>query len=189
MMKPTLLVLPFITACSSLVPTTVAQLQAISPAEVDPAAIEVAILLPAGLQPQPQTAVLSLAGRRTDTGEVATMDVILAERTLTLEGVEVQPGERVFAYRVAEADVARVRAQQARVNAWEAVAPEATEGSLSVGLGACSVGNGPVQDAAGAVYIRMATDAPMLPLIRRAPIARLIGAAAMESIGPCATAQ
>lgn len=188
-MKRALLVLSFLAACSSLVPATVAQLQAVSPAEVDPAAIEVAILLPAGLQPQPQTAVLSLAARRTDTGEVAALDVILAERTIALAGVEVQPDETVFAYRVAEADVARVRVQQAQINAWEAAAPEATEGSLSVGLGACRVGNGPVRDAAGAVYIRMAEGAPMMPLVRRAPIAALVGAAAMASIGPCVTAQ
>jgi hypothetical protein len=184
-MKFAVLAMACLAACSSLVPSTVAQLQATSPAEVDPAAIEVAILMPAGLQPQPQKAVLTLTGSRTDTGETARLDVVLAERAVTLEGVDVQPGESVFAYRLADADLAAVRAQQAVLDAWEAAAPDATQGSLSVGLGACTVGEGPTPDAAGAVYIRMAPGAPMMPLIRRAPIVALVGAAAIAGIGPC----
>lgn len=188
-MKPMLLAFACLAACTSFVPATVAQLQAVSPIEVDPAAIEVAILMPAGLKPQPRSAVLSVAGRRTDTGEEAALDVILVERAITLVGVEVQPGEKVFAFRVAEEDVASLRAQQAVFNVWKAEAPGASEGSLGVALGACTVGAGPAPDAAGAVYIRMAEGAPMLPLVRRAPIASLIGAEAMASIGPCESAQ
>jgi hypothetical protein len=188
-MRSLLLALPFLAACSSFVPSTVAQLSAIQPATLDPAALEVAVLLPAGLQPQPQTAVLSVSGTRVDTGEVAKLEVFLAERAVTLAGVDVQPGDRVFAYRVAEADLAPMRALQDKVNGWKATAPDATQGTLSVGFGACTEGDGPAPDAAGAVYIRMAEGAPLLPLIRRAPIAGLIGAEAMASIRPCATAQ
>jgi hypothetical protein len=189
MMKSMFLALPFLAACSSLVPTTIAQLSAIQPATMDPAALEVAVLMPIGLQPQPETAVLSVSGTRMDTGEVAKLDVVLAERAATLVGVDLLPGDTVFAYRVAEADLAALRAIQDTVNGWKSTVPGATQGTLSVGLGACTVGDGPAPDASGAVYIRMAEGAPMLPLIRRAPISGLIGAEAMASIRPCATAQ
>jgi hypothetical protein len=188
-MKFVLLALTLLAACTSLVPSTIAQLSAVSPTTMDPAALEVAVLMPAGLQPQPQTAVLSVSGTRRDTGEVAKLDFVLAERPATLDGVDIQPGETVFAYRMAEADIAPMRALQGKLDAWRIAAPGATQGSLSVGLGACTVGNGPAPDAAGAVYIRMARDVPMLPLVRRSSIAGLVGAAAMASIGPCAQPQ
>jgi hypothetical protein len=189
LMKPALVALACLSACSSLVPSTIAQLASTPPAQLDPAALEVAVLMPAGLRPQPQTAVLSLAGTRTDTGQAEKLDVILTERPATLAGVDVQPGETVFAYRVPDPDIAVIRAMQARFNAGNAAAPDTMQGSISVALGACTVGTGPAPDAAGAIYIRMAPDAPMMPLVRRSSIAGLVGAAAMASIGPCAQPQ
>ncbi len=188
-MKTVLLPLALLSACSALVPSTMAQLAAINPAQMDPGLIAIAVVMPAGLRPQPETAVLVLAADRSDTGETALHEAVLDEREVTIEGVALQPGEVAYLYQLAPDDLAPMRAVQARILAWDATAPDATRGRLSVALGACTVGAGPAPGAEGAVFIRASDAGPMLPLIPRSSIAGLIGAAAMASIGPCNPAE
>jgi hypothetical protein len=188
-MKPALLSLALLSACTALVPSTVAQLAATDPAQMDPGVIAVAVVMPAGLRPQPLSTVLVLEAVRSDTGETAIYKAALDERPVTIDGVALLPGEAAYLYQIAERDLAPMRAVQATVLAWDKAAPDATQGRLSVGLGACTVGAGPVPEAEGAVFIRLDEDGPMLPLIPRSSIAGLIGAEALASIRPCNAAQ
>jgi hypothetical protein len=192
-MKPALLApllsLILLTACASLVPSTVAQLATIDPVRMDPATLSVAVVTPAGLRPQPGTAVLIIEGSRSDTGEEARMEMVLAETPITLAGFALQPGEVATMFQIAASDLAPMRALQAQLAEWKAAAPDATSGSLSVGMGACTLGAGPAPDAEGAVFIRTTADGPMLPLVPRSRIAGLIGAEAVASLTPCTAAQ
>ncbi len=178
--------------CASVVPSTAARLRALSPAEADPAGLSVAVVSTAGLRPVPGSGRLILMARRTDTGVQDVADLILTEMEIDTEAAGafgVAEGERVTRYRLADADVGRMRALQGKLAAWKTEAPDATEGSLSVGVGACAEGGGPVPDAAGSVFVRVRADGGWLPLIEKAPLASLIGAETLAAIGPCAGAR
>ncbi len=174
-----------VAGCASVVPSTMARLQTLSPAEADPAGLSVAVVSPAGLRPVPGSGRLILTARRTDSGVQDEADMILAETAGDAASLGTAEGERVTYYRLAEADVPRMRALQDKLALWKAEAPDATEGSLSVGMGACAEGRGPAPDAAGSVFVRMQADGGWLPLIERAPLASLIGAERLAAIGPC----
>jgi hypothetical protein len=171
--------------CASVVPSTMARLQTLSPVEADPAGLSVAVVSPEGLRPMPESGRLILTARRTDTGVEDAVDLILAERPGDAGAFGVADGERVTYYQLAEADVPRMRALQETLAAWKTDAPDATEGSLSVGVGACADGTGPSPDAAGSVFVRTAVEGGWLPLIEKAPLASLIGADRLAAIGPC----
>jgi hypothetical protein len=188
-MKPALLSLALLSACSTLVPSTVARLSAIDPTRIDPGALQVAVVMPAGLRPQPGTAMLIVEGTRSDTGETARLEAVLAEQPVTLAGVALEPGDAAYLFQLAADDLAPMRALQSKIVAWDTEAPDETTGSIAVGLGACTTGAGPAEGAEGAIFIRASEAGPMLPLIARTPIVALIGADAMASIGPCNAAQ
>jgi hypothetical protein len=140
--------------CASVVPSTMARLQTLSPAEADPAGLSVAVVSPEGLRPMPGSGRLILTARRTDTGVQDAVDLILMERPGDAGAFGVADGERVTYYQLADADVPRLRALQDKLAAWQAEAPDATQESLSVGVGACAEGAGPSPDAAGSVFVR-----------------------------------
>jgi hypothetical protein len=188
-MKLALLSLALLSACAALVPSTLAQLSSINPATIDPGTLQVAVVMPAGLRPQPGTAILIVEGMRSDTGEADKLEAVLAEQPVTLAGVTLQPGDAAYLFQLAEADIAQMRALQRKFAAWETEAPAETTGSLSIGLGACTTGTGPAAGAEGAVFIRATEDGQMLPLIARSSIAGLVGPEAMASLTPCTSAE
>jgi hypothetical protein len=189
LLSPALLSVALLSACASLVPSTVAQLAAIDPARMDPGAVNVAVVMPPGMRPQPGTAVLIVEGKRSDTGEAVRLEAVLAEQPIALAGFALQPGEAAYMFQVADADLAPLRALQAQIAAWDAAAPDATTGSIAIGVGACTEGTGPAPDAEGAVFIRATAGGPLLPLVPRSRIAGLIGAGALAGLAPCNTAQ
>lgn len=171
--------------CSSLVPSTLAQIAATSPLEADPAAIEVALVLPPGLEVKKGSAVMTLSTKREDTGAEKMGRFTLQERPVTLQGVAVPKGAHVGAYKLAAADLAAVRALQDTARQWKLEAGKATSGSFGVAMGGCGIGGGPAADAVGSVYIRTETGGPFLPLIDNAALRDLLGAEVMAAIGPC----
>ncbi len=182
-MNRALLFLPvLLAACATLVPGTVARLAAMDPLTADPAAIEVVLVLPPGLRVSPGSARLMLAARqgaRTVEGAF-----VLAETTGAPEGIAAPPGGRASLFRLAPADLGRMREVQETIALWKAGAAEATAGSLGVGLGGCAVGAGPAPDARASVLIR--TEAgPFHPLVRDARVVDLVGPEVFAQIGPC----
>jgi hypothetical protein len=141
--------------------------------------------MPAGLRAIHGTATLRLAASRTDTGAADALDLVLAETPGDPAAFGAQPQELVQYFAVAPGDVAPVRALQQRITAWKAEAPADTAGSLSVGLGGCTVDGGPAPGAEGSVYIRTEADGPFLPLIDRGSIEGLVGQDAMAAMQPC----
>ncbi|MGL6211791.1 MAG: hypothetical protein ACRC14_18360 [Paracoccaceae bacterium] len=159
-------------SCTTLVPSTVAQLAQTDPLTANPAAIRLAVTLPGGLSVTRGTALLTLSAKR---GAETVAD------DFTLVQTDGSDGMQVFA--LSSADVLRMRALQSEIAQWKAQG--AGQGALGLGIGGCAVGSGPAPDARGSASIRLAADGPFLPLIRDAPLSQLIGAKALASIPPC----
>ncbi len=175
-----------LTGCSAVVPSTLARLETLSPLTADPAAIEVALILPPGLRVAPGSAVLTLGAARTDTGAKREARFVLEQTQGNGQALPVPDGARADLFRLAAADVPRMRAEQAAIAAWKAEAGNATEGSLGIGLGGCAVNGGPASDARAAALIRTTAGGEFLPLIRDTPLRALLGDELFNRIGPCA---
>lgn len=176
-----------LSACAALVPSTLAQMQALDPLTADPSAIEVALLLPSGLAVAPGTAVLRLGALYG--AETLDERFQLEVWPAALTGTPVPDGATASLFQLTKADAARMRTVQARIADWKAEDPRGTKGSLSIGLGGCGVGTGPARDARASVLIRTTADGPMLPLIRDAEVRQLIGPALFDAIAPCESRQ
>ena len=176
-MQPNLSILVLkmaLAGCGSVVPSTVARLAGLSPLEADPAGFEVGLVLPEGVGVMPDTAVLELEARQSETGETLAEDIVL-ER---IEG-------DVPLWRVAEADLAAIRAFQEQARAWEDADPEASSGAISVGIGPCIRGAGPAPNAVISVLLRTSQDAPLLPLVRNAPLSGFSDAGDIAALPAC----
>ena len=166
-------------ACSGLSPGTLLQMQALDPLTVDPASIEVALILPPGLTPRPGGARLEMSAARGDR-HLAESFTLAARPT---PGIAAPAGGQAVAFALPPEGVARMRAVQSAVAAWPQEG--AGEGRLGVGLDAC-LSDGPLSPTAeGAVMIRLATGGDFLPLVPPMPVAQLIGPAGMAALQPC----
>lgn len=173
-MRPMFLSVLLLSACGSVVPSTVARLNTMSPLAADPADFAVAITLPDGLGIAPDSARLSLVVARTDTAEIR-------RETVILERVD---GAQVY-YRINPADHSALRDAQATALAWKAENDAATSGSLSVNLAPCRVGEGPAPDARVSVAIRTDADGAFLPLVNNGPISAVAAPEELRNMGPC----
>ncbi|OJY32331.1 MAG: hypothetical protein BGP11_02895 [Rhodobacterales bacterium 65-51] len=165
-------------ACSSLVPSTLMRLQALDPLTADPSGIELALVLPDGLRPQPQGARLEFKADRTghSVAETFVLEPRPAPSLPEAKGV-------VMAFGLSRADAARMRAAQSAVAAWPQDGQ--SHGSLGVALDACLTGGPLPPTAEGGVLIKLEQEQGFQPLVRPAPIAALIGAEAMAGLRPC----
>ena len=162
--------------CASVVPSTVARLDGVSPLTMDPAAISVALELPAGVGVAPGGAQLYLGAVRSDTGaETGTRAAMARQDHPELGQV----------YTVAPDDAAALRAEQDRISAWRAEAPEDTVGTLSVTLAPCRSGAAPAPDATASVALQFDPQEPFRPLLRDVPLDRVTEAAPIASWPPC----
>ncbi|MCR9089326.1 MAG: hypothetical protein NXH97_21615 [Rhodobacteraceae bacterium] len=148
----------------------------LSPVTADPGAIAVALMLPDGAGVQPGGAQLFLGARRTDTGAETGLSVALARRS---------DGEVGEVFEIAPGDRAAFRAEQARIAAWQAEAPDATKGTLSMAVAPCRVGTGPAPRARSSVAIRFAPDEPFSPLLRDVPLSRIANESDIAAWPPC----
>ena len=171
-------------ACTSLVPGTIGRLSGLDPLEADPAQFEVALSLPAGIDVLPGGALLTLSAERTG---LSTTERFTLERAdvMTLGGAIIaQPGGGIVLYRLARADLPRIRAQQELIRAWKAEDAN-TQGSLGIALSPCLSGSAPAEGAEGAVWLRMEAGGAFLPLVRPTPLENLYDAGEMAAFTPC----
>lgn len=176
----------FLAGCASLVPSTIARLQGLDPINSDPNEIEVALILPAGLTIPPGAAELKLGAVRGE--EKLDASFRLKTTDAAVSGLDVPQGASVSLLRVSPEDVPRMRRVQSEIAIWKKQDPS-TQGQLSVGLGACGVGNGPARDSRASVLIRTEAEGALLPLVKDTSIRDLIGPELFDAIKPCGTAQ
>lgn len=169
--------------CGAVVPETAARLQALDPLRADPAALAVAVQLPAGMKVRPGAAVITIAASRG--AERLAEALTLAPRSAA--GVAVPEGGSVAAFGLGPAEVAQMRAIQAQVGQWKAGG--AAETSFGIGLEGCKLGDGPAPDAEGAILIRLEETGAFVPLIQPTQVAALVGEAALAAMPPCEVRQ
>ncbi|MCU0826250.1 MAG: hypothetical protein MUE52_02315 [Tabrizicola sp.] len=184
MRLPSLFACLALSACASVVPSTAARLAATDPLTADPGAIALVVVLPPGLSVTPGSAVLEFGATRGTKSRKGRY--VLAEEPVPV-GVVVQRDGSAQGYTLTDADAESMRALQAEIAGWKREG--AAQGSLSLGIGGCAVGDGPAPDAVGSVLIRMAEDGPFLPLIREGKLADLLGAEVLAAIEPCKGAE
>lgn len=167
--------------CSSVPAMTAARLVAVDPLTADPGQIELAVVLPPGISPQPGSAKLTL--HAAGGGQVLDAGYALVARAAARD-VPLPAGARALAYGLSPSDAVRMRELQAEVAGWRA-SGERGQVALGVGLGGCRLGAGPAPDAEGAVYIRLADGGGFLPLVGPAPLSDMLGSAALAGLPPC----
>lgn len=169
-----------LSACSALVPSTAARLAAMDPLTADPAALELLVILPAGLAVSPGSATLELSADRGAEHRKGTFQ--LADRTVSA-ALSLPEGATARGFAIAEKDVGPMRALQAEIAAWKREGE--AKGSLGLGIGGCAVGEGPAPDATGSVLIRVRKDGAFLPLIADGRLSDLLGPEVLAAIKPC----
>lgn len=172
--------------CSAFVPSTADQLANTSPLEADPAALEVALILPPGLAVPKDGARMTIDVTRSD-GAIKLNDTYVLQAHADARGaIPVAEGDSLMVYGLRSADAARLQAVQAEAAGWKAETPP-PKGRASIGLAldACTVGAGPARDARGSAYIRMQTGGEFLPLIKDANLRELLGPKLFDAIAPC----
>lgn len=176
-----------VTACGAIVPQTASRLAGISPVEADPAGFEVALAIPQGLDIRPNGARMTLRAERAGSGEISEATYVLARFGGPDAGVGLEPeaGGQIVTYRVAEADLAPLRVQQALIRAWEAENDAETAGSLSVSIDPCGVGDGPSLTAEGSVFLRTEMGGEFLPVVRKGPITAIMDAETLGGLPAC----
>lgn len=160
-----------LSACTSIVPSTVMRLNGLSPTTADPAEFAVDLSLPAGIDILPGTAQLMFAVTRTDTEEMRS-----GAFELDREGT---------IFRVASEDLAALRELQAIARQWDVESADTTEGSLGISLTPCLVGDGPSEDARVSVGLRLTQDGVFLPLVRNGPLSAVAPGAQIREMDAC----
>jgi hypothetical protein len=173
-----------LSACSALVPSTAARLAALDPLTADPAALELVVILPSGLAVTPGSATLELSADRGAEHKGGSFQ--LADRPVPA-GLTLPVGATARGFAIADTDVERMRALQAEIAGWKREG--AAKGALGLGIGGCSVGDGPAPDATGSVLIKVREGGAFLPLIADGKLADLLGPEVLAAIKPCQAAE
>lgn len=160
-----------LSACTSLVPSTVMRLNGLSPTTADPAGFAVDLKLPEGIDVEPGRARLVFSVTRSDIGEMRSGTFVLAS-----DG-------RI--YRIAETDLEALRALQAQARQWQAENAGATDGTLSISLSPCVRGDGPRADARVNVDLRLSEDGAFFPLVRNGPTSPVVSDLAISDMPKC----
>lgn len=154
-----------LSGCSSVVVSTAAKLMSLDPLSADPTYITVIATMPDGIRPVPNSAKLMF----TLLNEPENIDL---EETFTLAQTSHAGG--VTEFKIADTDINRIIQYQDRARALEKTQPDATSGSISVGIEGCIVGEGPKPDDTFSVSIRLSKDGVALPVIRNAKWSTLL---------------
>lgn len=152
-----------LTGCSSLVPSTLIQLNDFSPLTVDPAALQAAVTVPDGVSVPTGGATMLLQATRSDTEESISRSFVLDQR---------ETGE-LLVFAVAPEDVPAFKSLQRTIRTWEEIAEDETTGSFGVDVTLCKVGDGPAEDATFSVFVQ-ADDGGLMPILRDAPVSEVL---------------
>ncbi len=159
-------------ALSACAPIAQTSLDTWSPLETDPAVLRAAVDLPGGVGVPKDGAVLTFGAVRQDNGQAAS-------QTFTLVQGQTAQGQLVF--RLSDEDVAAYRTLQRQIGAWEAAAPDATDGTFSINVAACRMGDGPSDDAELSIFVDPGTGAGWVAVVEDAPIQDAIAMAQVLS--------
>jgi hypothetical protein len=157
--------------CSDIPIGTALRLAALDPLSADPAGMAVALDLPDGVGIVPGSAELALRAQAADGAEISGR-----------YGLETT-GDGVW--HVRDGDRARLRADQARVAAWERADPAGTVGQFSVTLAPCLTSAGDIGRERLSAALQLEPGGPFLPLLRDVPVAELTEGVGLPDLPRC----
>ncbi|MGR3515276.1 MAG: hypothetical protein ACU0GG_21135 [Paracoccaceae bacterium] len=171
-------ILFILSACSLVQPEAVRQLSRLDPLTANPGDITVFLELPQGIAIQPDGLRLALAVENPDKGSAA--------GEWPLQETKGPDGRRQ--YQIAPDQLEDVRQVQATAAAWEAEAPEATEGSLGVSVDPCRVpGTERAVRPTLSVALALTPGGAPMPLFEDAPISRFLSGQDVDALPACRT--
>lgn len=173
-------ILPFVfiaplMGCTSLVMSTVMALDDLDPMTADPAGFSVALDVPAPLAMVEDKVFFEFAAVRGETGDrQGGRFVLAASRDDAGRTVYRLPPEGIDAVRAAQQDAAT----------WAGTGDN--ELSIGVTVDFCRTADVTVpDDIRFSIFIQLAQDAPMLPLVRNSRVTEVIEAQELDEIGLC----
>lgn len=171
MRLPLILAALALSGCGSVVATTVAMLDQLSPLTADPADFAVRIALPDGIDVLPGSAQMTFSGKQNRTTDPISGTFVLA-----------RAGD---VFRFAENDLAQIRALQAQFAVWEEEDPVAASGSIGVTMEPCIRDAGPDVGDRVSISVQIAEGGVFLPLVRNARLSSATDQETLDQFEPC----
>lgn len=156
-----------LSACTSMPLKTLYKLATTDMMTVDPAVLRAAVRMPAWVMPRADGVTLALGMTRageTPQQEQFTLEAIPARLEGKTLAAAASRGFEVYAYRLAQQDIARFERFRDGLKAQKAADPN-TKGSLSIGVDACRRAALPPGKIPVTTYLRLDTESGYLPLV------------------------
>lgn len=174
---PLFIVAPLM-GCGSLVMSTVMALDDLDPMTADPAGFVVALDVPQPLAIVEDSVELAIGVTRGETGETLGGSFVL---------VESRDGEGRTVYRLPQEGIAGIRSAQQDAATWATTGDN--ELSIGVIIDFCrTVETDVPEDLQFSIFIQLAQDAPMLPLVRNSRVTEVIDVEALNELELCTPA-
>lgn len=177
-----------LSACASLSPMALTKLVGLDPLEIAPEQMSVAAVMPVPLRLRTGDVVLSFVmdapAPYGPVNETLPLEIVAGDNA---SGVSASPSfERIQIARVAQADVARLAAAQAKARAFRATGRKDGNGSISVKItGGCrdgAINRGPLT---AELYMRSKPDEQYFPLMSSVNLRKLLSDEAIEKLPLC----
>lgn len=157
-------------ACSHVPVASLLDLRKLDLETTDPGRLSVAVRHPSWLRVRPGGAVMSLRQVETASGrsvidEAFVLEEVAGGPPAALAG-EARPGTRFSIFRIAPADLSRLRSAQAAIAGQTAAQRQAREGTLSVSVGGCLAGPRQPGPVLVSTYLSAAEFGRFVPLVR-----------------------
>lgn len=166
-----------LSACSGVVPSTVARLSLLDPLTADPAGFAVALETSDGLDLIAGTTVLIFEAIHSPSGEVLREELVLNE--------DRSEDGRVI-YVIAPDGVERLRVLQTELLGWKDTSDG--ENSLSLGVtteGCRVVGVVVPDDPRVSIFLQLSAETPMRPLVRNGPLNSMFDVEELAELPQC----
>jgi len=179
-------------ACGVVPFSTQLKLRKFDPLTFDAVQPRLAVFAPDYLRFLPGSAKINLvdhgiAGSRTPHTEVFTLQEVRDAVPADLDTLR-NEGERIAQFRLAPADLPRVRALQADYTARKQAGGDGSKVEITADIVACRIGDLPFGRVTGSVYIRLDDAAQHLPLMQGVNIrdlAKSAGTRLEDEVKPC----
>lgn len=159
----------FLAGCGHVPVTTIYKLWSFDFAHADPGALRAAIRVPEALMARPGGAKLTLthnsSGSTAPVVETFVLEEVKDPRELQQLGRYGRSGYPITAYKLAAADVQKLKNLQAEINAARAAGKADARGNLGVSIDACHRKSMPQGALLSSTYLKLDEEAGYMPLM------------------------
>ncbi|SMX40092.1 hypothetical protein [Octadecabacter ascidiaceicola] len=166
-----------LSACSNLVPSTLARLSVLDPLTADPAGFAIGVETTQGVDLRENTVLLVFTATKGSSGQIRREAFTLAEnRTDNMRTV----------YTISPEGVIEMRALQRELSTWDDGSDVSNSLALEVTADGCRVeSTTPPDDPRVSIFMQLAADSPMLPLLRNAPLSEMFDVKDLAELPQC----